>query len=189
MVFPSNSSLFPCLYELTSLWSWPIHHRVPASSSDFPCSFYVSEFYALSPPLVVLCINGEWIAIIVLLPVVKQSFRALHCFSFPPANILLKLYTIKTPLCKWHCRNHYHTSCELTTRSNNSSHTFSTFQLHPSPRSVRIRSDPEIISPPAIRKSRIPDRLCNIKRPPHWLSEAGIKTWCIFRRSKLLLHD
>ncbi|KAJ7871346.1 hypothetical protein B0H13DRAFT_2555303 [Mycena leptocephala] len=50
---------------------------------------------------------------------------------------------------------------------NNSSHTFSTFQLHPSPRSVRIRSDPEIISPPAIRKSRIPDRLCSIKRPPH----------------------
>ncbi|KAJ7039887.1 hypothetical protein C8F04DRAFT_1085231 [Mycena alexandri] len=46
----------------------------------------------------------------------------------------------------------------------NACHVVPPFQSHPSPRPPRILRDPEISSRPGIRKSRIPDRLCNIKR-------------------------
>ncbi|KAJ7151077.1 hypothetical protein C8R46DRAFT_1007850 [Mycena filopes] len=43
----------------------------------------------------------------------------------------------------------------------------SSFQSHSSPHPPRILREPEMIPRPGIRKSRIPDRLCNIKRSPY----------------------
>ncbi|KAJ6499551.1 hypothetical protein C8R47DRAFT_1211846 [Mycena vitilis] len=44
---------------------------------------------------------------------------------------------------------------------------FHAVPTHLPPRSTRIHRDPETISRPGIRKSRIPDRLCNVNRSSH----------------------